>query len=73
MGLVMGIFNLSIVIPQLVVSGFIGKIIDEAANKNMVFIIAACSLAVSAVLWFFVKENPSERGTLEVSGGGGGH
>ena len=73
MGLFMGIFNLSVVIPQLFVSGFIGKIIDKAADKNIVFMIAACSLAVSTVLWFFVKENASERGTLDISPGGGAH
>jgi maltose/moltooligosaccharide transporter len=67
MGLFMGIFNLSVVTPQLIVSGFFGKLIDEAANKNMVFVIAACSLAISAVLWFFVSENSSERGTMEVA------
>jgi len=65
MGLFMGIFNLSVVIPQLVVSGLFGKIIDAAANKNMVFLIAACSLTLSALLWFFVKENPSERGSAD--------
>lgn len=73
MGLFMGIFNLSVVIPQLVVSGFFGKLIAGSTNKNMVFVIAACSLAVSAVLWFFVTENPSERGTMEVSQSGRGH
>ena len=57
MGLFMGVFNLSVVIPQLVVSGVFGKIIDTAAHKNMVFLIAACSLTLSALLWFFVKEN----------------
>lgn len=73
MGLFMGVFNLSVVIPQLLVSFFVGGIIKDAPNKNIVFIIAATSLAVSAVLWFFVKENPSEQGTLEVPAGAGGH
>jgi maltose/moltooligosaccharide transporter len=71
MGLFMGIFNLSVVIPQLIVSGFFGKVIAE--SKDMVFVIAACSLAVSAVLWFFVSENRSELGTLEVPSAPGGH
>ena len=73
MGLFMGIFNLSVVVPQLVVSGFFGRIIDLAANKNIVFVIAAGSLAVSAALWFFVKENPTEQGGAASVAGGGGH
>lgn len=56
MGFFMGIFNLSIVIPQLIVSLFLGNIIQNAADKNIIFIISASSLSVSAVLWMFIKE-----------------
>jgi maltose/moltooligosaccharide transporter len=56
MGLFMGIFNLSVVIPQLVVSFGFGKIIENAANKSIVFIISAACLAMSALLWTLVKE-----------------
>ncbi len=74
MGLFMGIFNLSVVIPQLIVSGVFGKIIGEASEKSIVFAIAAGSLAVSAVLWAFVKENASEHGSAApLPAGGGGH
>jgi maltose/moltooligosaccharide transporter len=56
MGFFMGIFNLSVVIPQLIVSLFIGSFIQNAADKSIVFWISGISLALSAVLWILVKE-----------------
>ncbi len=56
MGFFMGIFNLSVVLPQLVASFAMGKIISHAADKSMVFIISGISLAISAFLWIFVSE-----------------
>ena len=56
MGFFMGIFNLSVVIPQLIVSLGLGILIQSATDKNIIFIIAAVSLAVSAGLWLLVRE-----------------
>lgn len=56
MGFYMGMFNLSIVIPQLLVSLAIGLIIVNSENKNIVFLISGVSLAISALLWMIVKE-----------------
>jgi MFS family permease len=56
MGFFMGIFNLSVVLPQLVASFAMGKVISHAADKSMVFIISGVSLAISAFLWLFVSE-----------------
>ena len=56
MGFYMGMFNLSIVIPQLLVSLAVGLIIVNTANKNIVFLISGVSLAISALLWMIVKE-----------------
>jgi len=56
MGWYMGLFNLSVVLPQLVASG-LGGFIDTAEDKSMIFIISAISLGISAVLWLLVKEN----------------
>ena len=56
MGWYMGLFNLSVVLPQLVASG-LGGFIDTAENKSMIFIISAITLGISAVLWLLVKEN----------------
>lgn len=71
MGLFMGIFNLSVVIPQIIVSLVIGKYIGAAADKSLVFIICGISLAVSAALWAFLREDRAEPG--EITMGAGGH
>lgn len=61
MGLFMGLFNLSVVIPQLLASG-LGGFIQGQADKNVIFIISAICLAVSGVLWLLVKEQKELRG-----------
>jgi Na+/melibiose symporter-like transporter len=71
MGLYMGLFNLSVVLPQLVASLGVGEAVGKAADKNLIFIICALTLAASAVSWFFVRED--EPGDVAVSMGGGGH
>ena len=57
MGLYMGIFNLAVVLPQLVASFKMGEIINVAENKSVVFVIAALTLAISGLLWLFVKND----------------
>ncbi len=56
MGFFMGIFNLSVVIPQLLVSLFIGGIVQDMADKSNIFLISGISLTVSGFLWLLVKE-----------------
>ena len=56
MGLYMGIFNLSVVLPQLVASFKMGEVVDAAADKSIIFAICAICLLISGVLWIFVKE-----------------
>lgn len=57
MGWFMGIFNLSVVLPQLFVSLGLGIFIQNAEDKSLIFVISAVTLAISAVLWFMVKES----------------
>ncbi|MFA7288710.1 MAG: MFS transporter [Melioribacteraceae bacterium] len=57
MGFFMGIFNLSVVIPQLIVSLVIGYFVKEAANSDVIFWISAVTLTLSAISWLFVKES----------------
>ncbi len=57
MGLYMGLFNLAVVLPQLVASFGVGQAVSVAPDKSLIFIISAVTLAISAVLWFFVKED----------------
>lgn len=71
MGLFMGIFNLSVVLPQLFVSLVLGTFVQNAADKNLIFVISAVSLAISAVLWFLVKE--SKTGTVSKKHTAGAH
>ena len=56
MGYFMGIFNLSVVLPQLFVSLILGFIIGSISDKNIIFLISGITLTFSAVLWLMVKE-----------------
>lgn len=71
MGLFMGIFNLSVVLPQLMSSLFVGKFIQSAPDKNIIFMIAGVSLAISAGLWLMVKEIEVGKKTSSTPSGGG--
>ena len=57
MGLFMGLFNLSVVLPQLVVSLGIALFVSRAPDVNVIFMISAVSLALSAISWIFVRED----------------
>ncbi len=50
-GLYMGVFNLSIVLPQLVVSLGVGTFISGVEDKGSIFLIGAVSLALAAIAW----------------------
>ena len=72
MGLYMGLFNLSVVLPQLLASLGVGLAVSRAADKSTIFVIAAVSLALSAACWSQVRES-SDRGAGAAPPGGGGH
>jgi maltose/moltooligosaccharide transporter len=57
MGLYMGLFNLSVVLPQLVVSLGVALFVSRAPDKGVIFAISAASLAISAIAWSFVRED----------------
>ncbi len=58
MGLFMGLFNLSVVLPQMLAS-MLGIFINVSADKSIIFLISAVALAVSAALWLLVSEPTS--------------
>jgi MFS family permease len=60
MGLYMGLFNLSVVLPQLVSSLGIGKFMTQVEDKNMLFVVCGVCLAISAICWFSVKEDQEQ-------------
>lgn len=64
MGFFMGIFNLSVVLPQLFASLVLGYFINNAADKNLIFIISGTTLAISAVLWLLVKDSKDMKAEL---------
>ncbi len=55
-GVMMGMFNLFIVFPQIIASGFLGKVLEIffAGNPMSAIILGGCSMAVAAVLTIFV-------------------
>jgi maltose/moltooligosaccharide transporter len=53
-GLYMGVFNLSVVLPQLVVSFGVGTLVSRLHDKGAIFLIGAISLGLSALAWRFV-------------------
>jgi MFS family permease len=66
MGYFMGVFNLSIVLPQLIVSLVFGFWIQSVADKSIIFIIATVSLAISSGLWALVKEKKFNNREAEI-------
>ncbi len=74
MGLYMGLFNLSVVLPQLVASLGVGKFLNQVEDKNLLFVICGICLAISALAWFSVKEDTiSEESGEPIPQGAGGH
>jgi len=55
MGFFMGLFNLSVVLPQLATT-VVGYVLKDAADKSVLFLICGGCLAVSSVLWLLVKD-----------------
>lgn len=55
MGLYMGLFNLSVVLPQLVTSFGIGSFVARVDDKGLIFLLSAGFIAASAFLWWFAR------------------
>ena len=70
MGLYMGIFNLSVVLPQLMSSLGIGKMLKDSTQDNLLFYICGGALAISGVLWLFVRESKNKKAAIPAGGGG---
>ncbi|MEW6997346.1 MFS transporter [Colwelliaceae bacterium BS250] len=57
MGMYMGLFNLSVVVPQLLVSLGIGLFISQTDDKSAIFYLCGIALTISAICWSRVKEH----------------
>jgi MFS family permease len=62
MGLYMGLFNLSVVLPQLTVSLGVAFAVSRAADKDAIFLISAIAVALSALAWTRVREHDTDAG-----------
>ncbi len=72
MGLFMGLFNLSVVLPQLTVSLGIALAISRIEDKGAIFLISAVAVAISAFAWMLVSEDDGQTAEVD-AGGGSGH
>ena len=70
MGLYMGLFNLSVVLPQLVASLGVGQLIGNAENKSIAFLVCGVTLGISALSWLMVKEEQGGGEKQAVMSGG---
>ncbi|NVK24283.1 MAG: MFS transporter [Gammaproteobacteria bacterium] len=61
MGLYMGLFNLSVVLPQLVVSLGIGLFLNKVEDKSITYIVCSIAMFISAICWLMVKEQKTEQ------------
>ena len=55
MGLFMGVFNLAVVLPQMMSNG-VANIIKQTGNHQLLFIFCGGLIVCSIVFWLFVKE-----------------
>ncbi len=55
MGFFMGVFNLSVVLPQLMSTG-VGYVLKDAGDNTILYVICGVSLAISAGLWCLVRD-----------------
>jgi maltose/moltooligosaccharide transporter len=56
MGFFMGVFNLSVVLPQLMSTG-VGFVLKQVADQRTLHLICGAALAISAALWCLVKDD----------------
>ena len=68
MGLYMGLFNLSVVLPQLTVSLGVALAVSRAADKDVIFLISAITVALSALAWTRVREEGHGEPVAEAPG-----
>lgn len=69
MGLYMGLFNYSVVLPQMMTVG-IAALVKESDDYSMLYLMCGISLFISFLFWLFVKE-PTSSSNLNVPSGGG--
>ncbi|ADQ79220.1 major facilitator superfamily MFS_1 [Paludibacter propionicigenes WB4] len=61
MGLYMGVFNLAVVLPQMMSNG-VANVIKATGNHQLLYIFCGLLVAASVVFWIFVHEPESSAG-----------
>lgn len=69
MGLYMGVFNLAVVLPQMMSNG-VANIINQTENYQLLYIMCGLFVTVSVVFWAFVREPESTNATATMPKGG---
>ena len=68
MGLYMGVFNLAVVLPQMMSNG-VANVIKATGNHQLLYIFCGLFVATSVIFWMFVKEPESASKTTIPKGG----
>ena len=68
MGFFMGIFNLFVVVPQLLASA-LGGFFEAQADKSIIFVVSALMLGLSAIAWWMVKKDEGKKQTANITAG----
>jgi MFS family permease len=69
MGLFMGVFNLAVVLPQMMSNG-VANIIKETGNHQLLYIFCGALVTCSIIFWMFVKEPESSNTKQNIPSGG---
>lgn len=69
MGLNMGLFNYSVVLPQMMTVG-VAAIVKDSGDYSLLYLICGLSLFVSFIFWLFVREPQSSMGEQVMPSGG---
>jgi maltose/moltooligosaccharide transporter len=69
MGLFMGVFNLAVVLPQMMSNG-VANIIKETGNHQLLYIFCGLFVMTSVIFWIFVKEPESSVVKQKIPSGG---
>jgi maltose/moltooligosaccharide transporter len=69
MGLYMGVFNLAVVLPQMMSNG-VANVIKATGNHQLLYIFCGLLVTTSVIFWMFVKEPESSKIKQNVPTGG---
>jgi maltose/moltooligosaccharide transporter len=69
MGLYMGVFNLAVVLPQMMSNG-VANVIKATGNHQLLYIFCGLLVSASVVFWMFVNEPESSAGASDTTKSG---